>query len=613
MVSPNSNDRTPAALEATASPRLLATHPSSLASSPPPVYLHNQLGSTSRDFGIAHQRLVHAEEAKEKDLDHRSDSAPSVVIGTHVDPSTLKDDSMVRGDGAAPGFYHRYRRWIHLVIWLLMTAYYIAALVLHSDKFLIITLLYIFISGKLFFYHVPLRLVSKPLGRLIRRGIMDPVMRVPPRVRHIVGVLVPLAAYILAAVLPSDSKQGTRLQRLQSLGGLFIIIVCLTATSKHRRHINWRTVASGLFAQFLIALFTLKTSVGYSLFHWLAETASNLLGFAKYGSEFLFGEEIAATGNFAMHVLPVVIFFASFIQIVYYLGGMQWFIRKFAFVMVRLMDVSGAESVVAVSSFIVGQCESALLVKPFIEFMTLSELHSIMVSGFATISGAVLAGFISLGVDPQALITACVMSMPCSLVVAKLRYPETEESLTCGKVNVPPEEDKESNALHAAANGAAQGIVLAGLIAATLLAVISLLALVNSLLTYFGELVNITGLTLQLITSYLFIPLAWCMGVPNEDVQKVGQLLATKMFASEFVAYSDFTTKFKEEMSLRAQLLTTYALCGFANFASIGIQIGGIGAISPGRKSDLARVALSAMFCGTLSTLLTACIAGILS
>ncbi|RKP37178.1 Na+ dependent nucleoside transporter C-terminus-domain-containing protein, partial [Dimargaris cristalligena] len=506
----------------------------------------------------------------------------------------------------------RYRRWIHLVIWLLLTAYYIAALVLNTHEYLIISFLYVFISGKILFYHVPLRWVSEPLGWAIRRGIQEPVLRIPTRVRHILGVAIPLACYLIAVFVPPPSAYGTRLQRAQSCGGMVLIIGALVLTSKNRSHINWRTVLVGLFAQFLIALFTLKTSVGYALFHWLAQTASGLLSFASYGTEFLFGKEIAGTANFAMHVLPVVLFFASFIQIVYYLGGMQWFIRKFAFAMVRLMGTSGAESVVAVSSFIVGQCESALLVKPFIEFMTLSELHSVMVSGFATISGSVLAGFISLGVDPQALITACVMSMPCSLVIAKLRYPETEESLTSGEVNVPPEEDKEANVLHAAANGAAQGLTLAGLIGATLLAVISLLALVNTLLTYFGSLVNIKDLTLELITSYLFIPLAWCMGVPNQDLQSVGQLLATKMFASEFVAYNTFTTQLKEHMTVRSQLLTTYALCGFANFASIGIQIGGIGAISPNRKSDLAKVAMSAMLCGTISTLMTACIAGVL-
>ncbi|KAJ1971961.1 hypothetical protein H4R35_004952 [Dimargaris xerosporica] len=392
-----------------------------------------------------------------------------------------------------------------------------------------------------------------------------------------------------------------------------IFLALLYGTSKHRRAVNWQTIGVGLFLQFLIGVFILKTSVGYSIFRWLADTASTLLGFASHGVEFLFGEDVAKMHTFAVAVLPVVLFFASFIQIVYYLGGMQWFIRKFAWLMVRLMATSGAESVVAAASFIVGQCESALLVKPFIEYMTLSEVHSVMVSGFATISGAVLAGFISLGIDTQALITACVMSMPCSLVVAKLRYPETEESMTRGTVKVPEEEDKEANVLHAAANGAAQGLTLAGLIGATLLSVISLLALVNAILTYLGDMVDVTGLTLQRITSYLFIPFAWCLGVPNDEVRVVGELLAMKMFASEFVAYAEFANTYKEAMSARAQLLTTYALCGFANFASIGIQIGGIGALAPGRKGDLAKVALSAMLCGTMSTLLTATIAGMLS
>ncbi|KAJ1659710.1 hypothetical protein IWQ61_001263 [Dispira simplex] len=563
----------------------------------PGVYIHSDLGYP------------------ETTLDSKSapnGSVPSIVICTNFDEKNGVTERQ-HDTSDSSEFYACYRLWIHVVIWLLLTAFFIAVLVLHSERYLVPTMLYMFVSGKLLFAHVPVSLISRPLGKAIGAVFTRPVQKIPPQVRFIIGVLTPLACYVLTVLVPPETEFSTRMQRAQSLAGLLIFIALLVLVSSHRTKINWRTILVGLLAQFLIGVFTLKTQVGYNIFNGLSQTTTKLLGFAKFGTEFLFGSDVANLPNFAVQVLPVVLFFASFIQMVYYLGGMQWFIRKFAIIMVNLMDTSGAESVVAASSFIVGQCESALLVKPFLEYMTVSELHSVMVSGFATISGAVLAGFISLGVDPQSLITACVMSMPSSLVVAKLCKPETEESLTKGEVKIPEEEDREANLLHAAANGAAQGLTLAGLIGATLLAITSLLALTNAVLTYFGELINIPDMTLQSITSYIFIPAAWCIGVPANETQVVGQLLATKMFASEFVAYADFTNEFKEAMSPRAQLLTTYALCGFANFASIGIQIGGIGAMTPTRKGDLAKVALSAMLCGTMSTLLTATIAGMLS
>jgi len=314
---------------------------------------------------------------------------------------------------------------------------------------------------------------------------------------------------------------------------------------------------------------------------------------------------------FAVGVLPGILFFTSCIQILYYWGAMQWIVKKFAWIMVRLMDTSGSESVVAAASPFVGQGESALLVKPFIDDMTTSELHSTMCSGFATIAGSVLIAYISLGVDPQALITACVMSTPCSLAVSKIRYPETQESLSKGKVRIPESEDKDSNFLHAAANGAAQGVQLVALIVGTLIAVISLLALFNGLLTWFARFLGFEVLTLDMIARYIFVPFAWLMGVPSGEVLEVGGLLATKMFVNEFVAYSNFTAV-KASLSLRAQLLTTFSLCGFANFASIGVQIGCISAMAPKRKPDLARLAMSAMLCGTMSTFMTATIAGML-
>jgi CNT family concentrative nucleoside transporter len=507
-------------------------------------------------------------------------------------------------------FYGRHRKWFHLVFWTIMTGYFIAAMVLHSEKGpIVLPMLYAFITFKLLFAHVSTKYVTGPIGA-VWGLVTKPIMALPTRVRNILGVLIPLVVMLSVVLVTPDSEAGTRIQRLTSMLGLFTFIFLLYITSNDRAAVNWRTVIVGVSMQFLLGLFILKTQIGYEMFSYVSHMASTFLEFSKEGAKFVFGQDITKWQNFAVAVLPGVLFFASFIQIVYYLGAMQWVIKKFAWLMVRLMDTSGSESVVAAASPFVGQGESALLVKPFIEDMTLSEIHSTMTSGFATIAGSVLIAFIALGINSQALITACVMSTPCSLAVSKLRYPETQESLTKGKVHIPVDEDRESNALHAAANGAAQGVHLIALIVGTLIAVISLLALVDALLGFFGSFLGFTNLTLVSIVRYVFVPLTWLIGIPAQDVLQVSELYATKMFVNEFVAYIGLSKM--PELALRTQLLTTFALCGFANFASIGVQIGCIGAMAPSRKGDLAKLAFSAMICGTASTFMTATIAGML-
>jgi len=413
-------------------------------------------------------------------------------------------------------------------------------------------------------------------------------------------------------LIQPDSQVGNRGMRLRSALGLILFVVILFITSTNRRAIQWRIVIVGISFQFLLGLFILKTPVGLSIFSWLSQLAGTFLDYSKYGTFFIFGNDVPLT-SFAASVLPAVLFFASFIKIVYYWGAMQWVIRKIAWLMVRLMDTSGSESVVAAASPFVGQGESALLVKPFIEDMTISELHSLMTSGFATIAGSVLFGYIHMGINAQSLITACVMSTPCSLAVSKLRYPEVEQSLSKGEIQIPEDKDRETNFLHAASNGADQGVHLVLLITGNLMAIVSLLYLVNGLLGYFGAFVGIPNLTLIMIIRYLFVPFAWMIGVPNGDIMTVAGLMAEKMVVNEFVAYSDLSgMQQANQISYRAQILTTYCLCGFANFGSVGIQIGCIGAMAEGRKRDLARLAMSAMICGTMCTFMTATIAGML-
>ena len=272
---------------------------------------------------------------------------------------------------------------------------------------------------------------------------------------------------------------------------------------------------------------------------------------------------------------------------------------------------------VAAASPFIGQGESAMLVRPFVPHLTLAELHQVMTSGFATISGSVLVAYISLGLNSQALVSSCIMSIPASLAVSKMRYPETEGTLTAGRVVVPDDDEHRSaNALHAFANGAWLGLKIAGMIVATLLCIIALLGLINGLMTWWGHYININNppLTLQLVLGYICYPIAFLLGVPRgPDLLKVAELIGVKIVANEFVAFTDLTTLERyTEMSPRSRLIATYALCGFGNFGSLGTQIGVLSQIAPGRSGDVSRVALSALFSGVLSTLSSASIAGLL-
>ncbi len=326
----------------------------------------------------------------------------------------------------------------------------------------------------------------------------------------------------------------------------------------------------GLFVQFLIAVFVLKTAVGIKIFQYLSKLITEFLETSAVGLEFLIGPY--AHTSFAANVLPAIIFFCAFISVVYYFGGMQYIVTKMAWFMMRLMDTSGSESVVAAASPFVGQGESALLVKPFVEYMTKSELHSTMTSGFATIAGSVLLAYIGFLDDASALLTACVMSIPGSLLLSKMRYPETEESITKGEVKVPPTEEKEANFLHAAGNGSATGIHLVLLICAALLSIVTLFTVCDELVGWFFSMVNIYDtvngpnpdgsslpISIQFCLSYVFYPFAWLIGMPARDARKAGEIMAVKMVVNEFLAYSQLATlKSQGALDLRSKIFKLF-------------------------------------------------------
>ena len=397
--------------------------------------------------------------------------------------------------------------------------------------------------------------------------------------------------------------------------GLFTLLSIAFAMSENRRAINIKTVVYGLIFQLIFALFILKTPFGAPIFSFLDNSINILIGFSSSGSDFLFKSYIDGVGfhpgliNFAFSTLPTIIFFSSLVAVLYHFGILQAIIKFIARRMQLTLGTSGSETLSVAGNIFLGQTESPLMVRPFVNKMTKSELMAVMTGGFATVSGGVLAIYVSWLTDIQGiaghLLAASVMSAPAALVVAKIIYPETEESQTMGDVNVNIEQTN-INAMEALSNGATDGLKLAANIAAMLIAFISFVAMINYFLSF-------AGTSMEQIFGIIFRPLAWTMGVPWNEAQLVGMLMGKKIVLTELVAYGDLQNLIRDGMiSERSAIISTYALCGFSNFASIGIQLGGIGAMAPDRKKDLAKLVTKAMFGGAIASWLTATIAGLL-
>jgi CNT family concentrative nucleoside transporter len=389
--------------------------------------------------------------------------------------------------------------------------------------------------------------------------------------------------------------------QLTSALGLFALLALCWAVSNNRKAVSWRLVAWGTGLQILFALVILKTRPGYLLFAWMTRVFERLIDFTDDGASFVWGwlYKKDSPPIFLVDVLMTIIFFSALMSLLYHFGIMQWMVTGLSRVLRKTMKTSGSETLAAAANIF----EAPLVVKPFVETMTLSELHAVMVGGFASIAGGVLAAYVTFGIDAGHMIAQSFMSAPASLVAAKMFYPETQVSVTAGDTKIAFE--KESvNALDAICIGAADGMKLVLNVLAMLLAFISIIAMING-----GLGLLVPGLTLQKIFGLVLAPMAWLMGIPWQDCRAVGGLLGTRMVLNEFIAYLDLM---KADVSARAYVVATYALCGFANFGSIAIQIGGISALAPSRRADLARLGLRAMLAGTVATFLTASIAGAL-
>lgn len=417
-------------------------------------------------------------------------------------------------------------------------------------------------------------------------------------------------------------------RRLVSLAGLGVFVLGCWLCSWKRRDVKWRPVIGGLLFQFLFGLLILRWKAGEAAFQFLGNQISNLIKYTDNGSRFVFGWLVdgisayaagAKSGNmdlvpypgiFAFSVLPSIIFFSSIVSMLYYLGVLQGFIRIIGAVLAYLLGTSASESLNAAGNIFVGQTEAPLLIRPFLRDMTESELHAVMTGGFATIAGGVMAIYISFNISASHLLAASVMSAPAALAISKLLYPETETSRTAAGSSYKIDSGTDGNLIEAASNGASIAVKLAINIAGQLITFIAIVSMLNGFLGFFGKLVDVPQLSFEMICGYVLYPVAFLMGVDAKDCLTVGTLLGKKIFINEFVAYLDL--KEATNLSERSRAIAVFALCGFSNFSSIGVQLGGLTPIAPNQSSKLAKLVLSSMLAGNIACFMTACIAGLL-
>ena len=414
------------------------------------------------------------------------------------------------------------------------------------------------------------------------------------------------------------------MHRLQGLLGIAVLLLLAAGFSTNRRAIKLRAVLWGLALQLAFATLILKTALGHRVFRCAKDVVQGVMGFANEGGRFVFGDGMLglAPFTFVIHVPATIIFFSAIMAVLYHLGIMQKIVLAMAKVMKHSMGVSGAESLSAAANVFVGMTEAPLVIRPYFEGMTRSELMAAMTGGFATIAGGVLMAYVGFGIDAGHLLSASVMSAPAALVMAKLLVPETEESQTAGDVKIEFER-RTVNIIDAAATGASDGMSLAINVVAMVLAFVGLVALINAglrladgwidpkLEAWFGF--TIVPASLRSLFGFVFRPLAFCLGVEWQDCVHVGALLGKKIALNEFLAYLDLKELVASQaISSRSATIATYALCGFANFGSVAIQIGGIGALVPSRRQDLAKLGLRALAGGAMASFMTACVAGVL-
>ncbi|KAG0213677.1 hypothetical protein BGX28_003831 [Mortierella sp. GBA30] len=567
----------------------------------------------------AEEQLQHQQRLQDK-LDHHQQQNPRFN-------ADLKASSINSHASDVPPSYHGrfpvYNKnktlFQHLLVFAICTGLFIPAVVIHKEgNILVLSLLYAAIIWWLIVRHLPEGTIAGPVGSVWNGGA-NLIYKLPPWLVKATGFGLPPVALILTAALRPSDANGTRGQRLISCLGLVVLLSVTVLCSKNFKAISWKIVWTGIFMQYILGILIIRWSVGYDVFQFIAEQAENFLSYASQGREFIFGpNSVTVNGtdwplpsSFAVSVLPALILFAAVIQCLYYYNIVQSVVAGMAKVVIHIIDISGVECVAACAAPFVGMSEASMLVGPFVSEMTEAELHQVLTSGFATISGSVFLGLLTFGADATALLTCCMMSVPCAVVISKIRFPEEEVPLTKGTAVAPAYKDRESNAIHAISNGAIFGIKLCIVIVAVLLAVISLLGLANGFLGWIFHFYGVE-ISIERIASWVLYPLAWLIGIPSSDLMSSAEAMGIKFILNEFAAFASFT-KIQDTLHPRTKLLTTYAMASFANIGSIGTQISLFLTLAPDRADAIARLSFSACMCGAVSTLISACIAGIVS
>ncbi|KAG0290467.1 hypothetical protein BGZ98_003407 [Dissophora globulifera] len=566
------------------------------------------------------QTSIRIEDEKPQHFDNQQSQTAKEMVNSNVIDIENDDTSSQRSYHGRFGFYYRHTAFFnHLLTFCICTGLFIPAVVIHKEgNILVLSLLFAAIIWWLVVQHLPKGTISGPIAYVWNGGARA-IDRTPALIVKVLGYGIPPVALILTAALRADDIHGTRGQRLISCLGLVVLLLITIACSKNRKAISWKTVWTGIFMQYILGILIIRWSVGYDVFQFIAQQAENFLSYASQGREFIFGvNSVTVNGvdyplasSFAVSVLPAIILFAAVIQCMYYYNIIQSVVASMAEVVIHIIDISGVECVAACAAPFVGMSEASMLVGPFVSELTDAELHQVLTSGFATISGSVFLGLLTFGADATALLTCCMMSVPCAIVISKIRFPEEEVPLTKGTAVAPAYKDREANAIHAISNGAIFGIKLCIVIIAVLLAVISLLGLVNGFLGWIFHFYGVE-ISIQRIASWVLYPLAWLIGVPTSDLTPSAEAMGIKFILNEFAAFAQFT-KIQDTLNPRTRLLTTYAMASFANIGSIGTQISLFLTLAPDRAESIARLSLSACLSGAVSTLISACIAGIVS
>lgn len=468
--------------------------------------------------------------------------------------------------------------------------------------------------GIVYFFLLYFLVIKKYIGKWFYRVVWSKVSAVSGPLWQIVWVRWCCILAVVAAIaifLYFDTTDAP--ERLISLIGLSMLLMLGFVFSAHPGRINWRTVSTGLLLQFLFGVIFIRWDTGRVALQCFSDKVATFLMYGVEGAAFAFGDLLVRTeGVFAFSTLPVIFFFSMLIEVLFFWGALQWFCLKLGQLLRTATSTTVCESVIAVGNVFLGMSESVLLIKPYLPLLTASELHVVMASGFATVSGTILATYISFGAEPAHLVTASVMSAPAAICFSKLLMPETKRSLTTVD-NIQPVISEDQSALSAATRGATNGISLILNIIANIVAFVSFIAFLNGVLGYCGGMLGNPDLNLEWILGKVFIPLCWVMGVPWEECELVGSLIGLKTVVNEFVAYQRMGEMKRDgQLSPRSELIATYSLCGFTNPGSAGIMIGAIAAMAPNQRETLSSIALRAFMAGCGICFMTACIAGML-